>query len=256
MSRSHPTPEGHKRYVILCNHVLELMQDLKDLPLRKKSGLDLRVSCANHYEHHGEVLEFVRTSRHAAVSVRSTSTDTSTDASFGEAPETGFSPSQILSCDKVISFKPHISAEAAAVLQPGGRFGIKRKVTMFYDQYYNVTVRPSFGHPEASSSTQPGLKRTHSGGNDDALSKKRHRQNFASGDHPSPMPSFMQQDIPILEDEAARAHPLDKAEVNSVAYAMELLSYGVGISHVINTVVAGAPGLHCLNLHVTDRIHR
>ena len=245
MSRSHPTPEGHKRYVVLCNHVLELMQDLRDLPLRKKGGLDLRVSCANHYEHHGEVLEFVRTSRHAAVSVRSTSTDTSTDASFGEAPETGFSPSQILSCDKVVSFKQHISAEAAAVLQPGGRFDIKRKATIFYDQYYNVTVRPSFGHPVASSSTQPGLKRTHSGEDNDLLSNKRHRQNLASEEYTAPVPSFMQQDIPIVEDEAARAHPLDKAEVNSVAYAMELLSYGVGISHVINTVIAGASCLYC-----------
>ncbi|KJA28916.1 hypothetical protein HYPSUDRAFT_1083044 [Hypholoma sublateritium FD-334 SS-4] len=243
MSRSHPTPEGHKTYAALCNYVLDLLKDLKGLPLCKAAGLDLRVSCANPYKHHGEALEFVRTSRHAAVSVRSSSTDTSTNASFGEAPETGFLWSQMLSCDKVISFKPHISAEAATVLQPGARFGVKRKVVTLYDQYGYGATEPLYEHPVASSSTYPRAKRVHSNSDDDPPSNKRPRQNSASKDYILPVP-FVQQAIPIVKDEAPQVHPLDKAEVHSVAYAMEMLSYGVGVSHVINTVIAGALCLH------------
>lgn len=255
MSRSDPTPEGHKQYAALCNYVLDLMEDLKGLPLRKKAELDLRVSCANPYKHHGEALEFVRTSRHAAVSARSTSMDTSDNASFGEAPDNGFSWSQMLSCDKVISFKPHISAEAVTVLQPGARFGIERKVIMLYDQYGYDASEPLFENPVASSSTHFGTKRAHSGSDDDPPSNKRPRQVSSSTKYMPPMP-FVQQAIPTVKDEAPQAHPLDKAEVHSVAYAMEMLSYGVGVSHVINTIVAGALRLRFKNLYVTDLKHR
>lgn len=158
---------------------------------------------------------------------------------MGDEPSTGFQWSEVLSCEEMKAFKGGLTRTAQSILD-GEQFDSvvgtaeERQEKEFpWNKLYTFVERAT---PESisttMSSTKSGSKRGRSEFADEGTSSNK-KPRLAS----TAVSSTGTDKAPVATDKDTLKN-ID-ARVQLATYAMEMMSYGPGVGHVINTLVVG-----------------
>lgn len=229
--------ERYKPYVELYNAALAKLETAPNLPLREEASHHLRISRADPraikstFAGTRETLErkpdLVRTSQAAAHTCHG-----ETDETLGDLPKKAFDWSQVLSCEEMKAFKAALSPRAQKIYDGQQFADIGDAPAIPWDEEYKFAEDTT---PEDASqvisSTKSGSKRAISEALGEGVSSnKKPRLNStaaasSTGTDKAPPPKDPTKYV--------------DARVQLATYAMEQLSSGPGVAHVIGTLVVG-----------------
>ncbi len=231
--------QRYKPYVELYNSALAKLETVSNLPLRKAASHPLRISRADPralkstFAGTGETVErkpdLVRTSKAAAHSCHGEE-----DESLGKPPKKAFDWSQVLSCEEMKAFKAALSPRAEKI-NDGQQFadiGDAPHIPWNEEYKFAEDTTPEDAS-QVISSTRSGSKRAISEALGEGVSSnKKPRLNStaaasSTGTDRTPPPKDPTKYV--------------DARVQLSTYAMEQLSSGPGVAHVIGTLVVGMP---------------
>lgn len=233
---------------------MDELAKIPNLPLCTPAPHRLRLSRADpcpitsSFSGTGENLErkpdFVRTSMSAAKFVHNGS-----ESGLGRKPANAFQWSQVLSCEEMKAFKGSISAPAEAIAN-GKKLDFvvesaedRKKQEVPWNKQFMFSAQNPETVSSAMSSTRSGSKRDRS----EALGEGTTSNKKARLD--SITVSSTGADRVPLSSEKDTLKNVD-ARVQVATYAMEMLSFGPGVVHVINTLVVGTLSSNYLQMFV------
>lgn len=236
--------ERYKPYAELYNKALDELATLSDLPLRAPAPHRLRLCRADpcpiksDFSGTGESLErkpdLVRTSTYATKT-----THRPGDQHLGDAPLKAFEWSQVLSCEEMKAFRRGLPPAADAILA-GKTFDstlgtaedrMRREIPWNKNYTFSGPETPK-SISTTFSSTKSGSKRDRSEFVDDATSSnKKPRLDTTAVSSTGTDKALVAKDKDTVKNIDAR--------VQVATYAMEMMSYGPGVDHVISTLVVG-----------------
>ncbi|KJA25249.1 hypothetical protein HYPSUDRAFT_37739, partial [Hypholoma sublateritium FD-334 SS-4] len=220
-------------YTELYNKALEELVTLPDLPLRAPAPHTIQLSRADpksissHFSGTRESLErkpdLVRTSKSAA-------NETHVKVQLGDPPTKAFKWSQVFSCEEMKAFKGGISSRAKEIIDGKQFAGIEEAPDLDWPEEY-TSSQPAIPESVTVSSTKSGSKRDRSEALDEGTgSNKKPRLTSTKA-----VPSMGADRAPPPRDNDTLKNV--DARVQLATYAMEMLSFGPGVAHVINTLV-------------------
>ena len=227
----------YKPYAQMYNDALAKLEQAPDLPLREAASHDLRLSRADpltirsNFSGTGESLgrkpDFVRTSKDAAKF-------THAKGDFWAAPGKAFTWSQVLSCEEMKAFKGGLSPDAQKIVN-GNKFAdIGEAHEIPWNDEFDFPEDPTLESvSQVTSSTKSGSKR----GLSEALGEGASSNKKPRLDSIAAVSSTGTNRTPPPKDKDTGKNV--DARVQLGTYAMEQLSSGPGVVHVIGTLVVG-----------------
>lgn len=196
------------------------------LCISRADPIPLKATFFNSAEKTERKPDFLRTSQDAA-------RETHPNAKIGENPTKGFEWFQALSCEEMKTFNHRLTKPAREVTEV-----IRNKGQPFESTELPKEPQIKFTPPDhiAQQNAKLGSKRSQSGANiKNGSSSKRSRTSATGAQYPVDGSVEESADNPGEEDSQ---RTMD-ARMQVAGYAMEMLSYGPGVVHVINTLIVG-----------------